>query len=328
MVVPLVATAFLITYAHSYSWDRLADRKGLHIAIGAAGAGLFLLVPFVFLANINLMLFPERWPDIHGFVSTLLLPNVLPRYLHFLLASLAVSGLFFAGYFGRRGYPVEKRFEDLDRPALRRRFLGLAFTATALQLVAGPLVFFTLPSAGLGWPLVFNLAIAVALALAALALLWRETGSPRPGLGTPYWTVVVLLGCTVIFMAYGRHLYRHEALAPHQARMARATADYQAAVIGANMRAAAGMQRTGAEEAVASPGERTFRTLCTGCHAFGKRLVGPPVEEIAGAYRDDPEGLVAWVRAPGRKRADYPQMPPIRMQEGQYLAVADYLLGQ
>jgi cytochrome c len=128
-------------------------------------------------------------------------------------------------------------------------------------------------------------------------------------------------------MGYSRHLYREHALAPHQARMAQATAEYQAAVTGANMRAAAGMPRTGAEEAVASPGERTFRTLCTGCHAFGRRLVGPPVEEIAGVYRDNPDGLIAWVRSPGKKREGYPQMPPIRMQEAQYRAVAEYVLG-
>jgi len=327
MIVPLVATAFLLTYAHSYSWERLSGQKGLHIAIGASGAALFLCVPFIFLANINLMLFPERWAGVHGFLSTLLLPNVLPRYLHFLIASLAVCSLFFAGWFGRRRYPAAERLPGLDRAALRREFLGIVFGATALQLVAGPLLFFTLPSHGLSWALIANLAVAIAMALAALGLLWSELGRSTPELGRRYWTIVVALSVTVVFMAYGRHLYRREALAPHQARMAQVTADYQAAVLGANMRAEAGMQRTGAEEAAASPGEKTFKTLCTGCHAFGRRLVGPPVEEIAAVYQGNPAGLIAWVRAPGKKRPDYPEMPPMRMSEAQYQAVADYVLG-
>jgi cytochrome c len=327
MVVPLVATAFLLTYAHSYSWDRLAGQKGLHIAIGVAGAVLFLCIPFIFLSNINLMLFPERWPDVHGFLSTLLLPNVLPRYLHFVVATVAVSALFFAGYFGRRGYPVEERLAGLTREGLRREFLGIVFGATTLQLVAGPLLFFTLPPSGLSWGLVGNLAIAIVLILIALLMLWREAGRTSPGLGSRYWMIVGVLSAVVILMAYGRHLYRESALDAHRTRMAQATADYQAAVLGANMRAAAGMQRTGAEEAAMSPGERTFKLLCAACHASGRRLVGPPLEEIAAVYQGDPAGLINWVRAPGRKRLDYPEMPPMRMSEAQYQAVADYVLG-
>jgi hypothetical protein len=93
-IVPLVATAFLILYAHKYSWDRLAGSKRLHMAIGWAGVAILLFVPLIFLTNINLMLFPERWTQVKGFASALVLPNVLPRFLHFLLACLAVTALF------------------------------------------------------------------------------------------------------------------------------------------------------------------------------------------------------------------------------------------
>ena len=86
-IVPLVTAAFLAAYAHKYSWDRLQGAKGLHIAIGAFSSLLFLLIPFIFLSNINLMLFPAQWSHVHGFFSALLLPNVIPRYLHFVLAS-------------------------------------------------------------------------------------------------------------------------------------------------------------------------------------------------------------------------------------------------
>ena len=131
-VIPLVTLAFLLTYAHKYSWHALADRKGLHMAIGAAGTTLFLLIPLIFLANINLMLFPEHWGSVRGFLSTLLLPNVLPRYLHFLVASVAVTGLFLAVWFGRRAYPAETVFERLDRAAIRREMATVALDATAL----------------------------------------------------------------------------------------------------------------------------------------------------------------------------------------------------
>jgi cytochrome c len=326
MVVPLVAAAFLLTYAHKYSWDLLADRKGLHLALGAAGAVLFLAVPLVFLANINLMLFPERWTEVHGFLSTLLLPNVLPRYLHFLFASVALTALFLAGWTGRRAFPAERLFAQLDRPALRRELCGIALGATAAQLVAGPLLLLTLPSQGLSWRLLFNISIGVVLALAALYLLWQESSSPAPLSGLRYAGICCLLTGTVIFMAYGRHLYREGALAPHRAALAERTATYQQEALAARMRAAAGSLRSGQQEKVMSPGERVFRSICAACHARDRRLVGPPLTEIARIYAGDAAGIGRWVASPGKKRPDYPQMPAIKLTDDQYRAVAKYVL--
>lgn len=324
-IVPLVATAFLILYLHKYSWDRLAAHKGLHITIGAAGTALLLFVPLIFLTNINLMLFPDRWKDVHGFASALLLPNVLPRYIHFLFASMAVTGLFLAAYFGRRGFPVETTFATLDRTALRVRFLTVTLAATALQLIAGPLLFFTLPSRGLSWALAFNILAGASLAIAALVLLWREVTAPGTTLGVRFVTVVCLLTGTVIFMGYGRHLYREEAISAHRELMRAHTADYEAQVLAAQMRAAAGIHRT-REEAVASPGERVFRSICMACHAKNTRLVGPPLTEIDQIYKGNPAGLIAWVKAPGKKRPGFPQMPAIKLTDEQYQAVAEYVL--
>ncbi len=323
LIVPVVAMAFLITYAHKYSWDALADHKGLHIAIGLAGALLFLALPLVFLANVNLMLFPERWADVQGFLTALLIPNVLPRYLHFVVASLGVSGLVFAGWFSRQRFagPV---LESIDRPALRAHFASVAFGASALQFLAGPVLLLSLPPHGLSWALVFNVSLAALLAAGALHFLWQETRRPEPALGRRYWLAVGLLTGTVIFMAYARHLYREDALEPHQARMAEVTENYAMAVQGAQMRLAAGTPRVAEGEPEATPGEKTFNNMCAACHAVDARLVGPPLAEFAPDYEADPAAMVAWFKAPQKRRPDYPEMPPLTMPESEYLAVARY----
>jgi cytochrome c len=325
MIVPLVIAAFLLLYAHKYSWQALADRKGLHITLGAAGTLLLLLVPFIFLANINLMLFPDRWLEVEGFLSTVLLPNVVPRYLHFVLASVAVTALFLAGWLCRRGFDFGSTLPGLDRCETRRELLATAFGATALQLVVGPLVLTTLPPNGFSWPMIGNLAVAVVLGVSGLVLLWREMAERGP-LTARYWGIVVLLGCTVGLMAFVRHLYREEALEPHRALVAAHTEAFRAASVGAEMRLAAGVPRLGDVEAVASPGERTFRSVCVACHAVDSKRVGPPLTEIVEIYAGNPDGLIAWVKSPGKKRAGFPEMPPITMQEGQYRAVAEYIL--
>ena len=102
LVIPLVILAFLFTYAHKYSWEQLHKSKGVHLALISVACALFLSIPFIFLTNINLMLYPEHWRRVSSFWDALWLPNVLPRYFHFMMASLALTGLFFVYYFRRQ----------------------------------------------------------------------------------------------------------------------------------------------------------------------------------------------------------------------------------
>jgi cytochrome c len=76
MIIPLISGAFLLTYLHKYTWKKGSLSYGSHWLIGVLAAVLFLIIPFIFLANANLMLFPERWGEVKGFFSALLLPNI------------------------------------------------------------------------------------------------------------------------------------------------------------------------------------------------------------------------------------------------------------
>jgi cytochrome c len=320
-IVPLVTLAFLLTYAHKYAWDRLAHARGLHIAIGAAGAALFLVVPLIFLANINLMLFPGRWLQVEGFLSALLLPNVWPRYFHFLAASVAITGLFLLFFFLRAGCPVETRLQELDRLALRRLFYGITLGATAMQLLFGPWVLLTLPAQGMSWYLIGVVTAGVGCALWAMHLMWREITAPLVRATPRAALVFTLITLTAFVMGYGRHVYRERALQEHRALMAAHTGDTGWLAAAAQWREATGRQRERPPL-----GQRIFESTCAACHARDRVLVGPSVLEIAGLYRDDPDGIAAWTREPGRKRPDMPPMPAFRLGDETLRAVAAYLL--
>ncbi len=320
-LVPLITLAFLITYAHKYTWDRLAHAKGLHIALGMAGAALFLVIPLVFLANINLMLFPGRWQEVSGFLSALALPNVWPRYFHFVTASVAISGLFLLLFFLRAGCPIEERLQTLDRAALRRLFYGIALGATALQLLFGPLVLLTLPGQGMSWTLIGIISIGVVLALWAMSLMWGEITTDRPRLMPRAALVFSLITLTAFAMGYGRHVYREQAVAEHRARVEAHTRDMGWLAAAAQWREATGQQKV-----VTPLGQRIFESTCAACHQRERVLVGPSLLEIASLYGEDPGGIAAWTTAPGRKREEFPPMPAFRLGEEKLLAVADYML--
>lgn len=324
MVIPLVSAAFLLGYAHKYTWDKMAGQKGLHLVLGASATLLFLIVPLIFLSNINLMLFPERWMEVRGWLSTLIMPNVFPRYLHFLLACIAVSGLFFAGYFGRASFPVEEKFEELDRFQLRRMFYTIAFGATAANFLAGPILFVTLPPNGIGWNLIGIILCGTVLAAIVTWILWKEIAAPQETSALRFYTIVALLTGTVVFMASGRHIYRENAVSAHRAVMEAKTQTYVSLVGIAQWRASQGLGMPGEENL--SPGEKVFKNVCASCHMYDRRLVGPPLTEIAQDYPNNPDGIIQWVKKPGRKRMDYPPMPAIQLSDSQYKAVAQYIL--
>lgn len=323
LLIPAIAVTFLLLYLHKYTWERLAQQRLVHISILAVAVLLLLTIPLVFLANVNLMMFPERWSSVQGFLSALTLPNVFPRYLHFLCASLILTSLFGVGYFGRASFPVETTFTELNRPALRRIFYSIAFSVSVAQFVVGPIVLFTLPAKGFDGRVLAAIFTGAAVALPAVWMLWRELSEPEPA-GKRLPLIVGYLGITVFCMVVGRNLYRGVALAEHRKEMAVATEHW----IQDSEQAAYDL-RTGAQRAASgvSEGQHLFETTCGACHAVDQPLVGPSLTEIATIYADNPSGIVTWARAPGKKRANLPQMPPFAvLGDAKLKQIADYML--
>ena len=138
LIIPLVTIAFLLTYLHKYTWEQLEQHKWVHISTIALSVAIFLLIPLIFLTNVNLMMFPEQWGNIKGFLSALFLPNVFPRYFEFLGACLAgllaliSANADFKSVIGSVGSGVEA--PGVDKSLL---FAASAFLSS--------LVFFTIP---------------------------------------------------------------------------------------------------------------------------------------------------------------------------------------
>jgi parallel beta-helix repeat protein len=78
---------------------------------------------------------------------------------------------------------------------------------------------------------------------------------------------------------------------------------------------------------VKDKGKYAYLGICTGCHAYTGRLIGPPVQVIQSLYMDDPQALAAYIANPVKKRDDYPAMPKQDyLDEETRQAVALYML--
>ncbi len=108
---------------------------------------------------------------------------------------------------------------------------------------------------------------------------------------------MLVFGLIVAFMVNGRHAYREKALASAKAQQRESSAAWEEA-----REAAAVDERLGVGKVALPAGQAEFTAACSGCHVEDKALVGPSLVEIRGIYAGKPEGIVAWAKAPGKKR--------------------------
>lgn len=79
--------------------------------------------------------------------------------------------------------------------------------------------------------------------------------------------------------------------------------------------------------AAAERGKQVYFAICSGCHAYNVRLIGPPTEVIQALYLENPQGIADYIAMPAKKRPDYPEMPPQGYLDGPTRrAVAEYML--
>lgn len=205
-VVVLVILAYYLLYIYDFTYTALAGKRGLVLGTSVI---LLICVSFIFSNAMTMMIVPASWTayftNSHGTLLNLSDPTLIPRYLHFVCAALAVGGLFIAlvGYCNlRKG----KQGEELLSTGLRW------FThATLAQFVIGTWFLLTLKREVLLAFMGDNvLETAVFLGSLAVSLVALYAGFTKQ--------ILIAVGATVVtvtLMAVMRAMLRLEYLAPY-----------------------------------------------------------------------------------------------------------------
>lgn len=330
MIIPLVTIAFLLTYLHKYTWRAMANYKYLHISIIALAVLIFLIVPTIFLTNVNLMLFPERWGDIKGFLSALALPNVLPRYLEFIGACLTVTGVFIVWYNGRKSYRVHLLYETFSQDGLKRQGYYITTFGIGLQLVCGIIVMITLPAKGISFEVVELMVFGGLMLFVAMWFSWKALSADSElKRDKQFWKVFISILFFILVYGGSRQLYREQALYQHRELMAAKTKAFEQMSKKARENPVSDAGNFDIDHALGdlSKGSALFKQNCSSCHKEKQRLVGPPVQEMITIYRGNEKGLKDWIKAPGKKRENYPQMPGFpQLSEVELTEITKYVL--
>ena len=175
LVVPLLIIAYYAGYMHI----RLSSKAPLISVLSLiVSTGILLYIGFTFVNNMTLMLMPEKWTAYFanrgGTVLNTSDPIFWPRYLHFLVASMAVGGLFLAFVQNRN---AKKGIEGAEKK--KRAGLKIFAWATCVQVLIGLWFLIALPKeimmSFMGGNLIHTiiLALGVLLALGAIYMGFR-----------------------------------------------------------------------------------------------------------------------------------------------------------
>jgi len=329
MIIPLVTIAFLLTYLHKYTWSNFEKNRKLHIGIMALAVAIFLFIPLIFLTNVNLMMFPEKWGKVQGFLSALMLPNVFPRYLEFLGACIAVTGIFIVWYNNRKAYPIEEIYTSFTRYSIKKLGYSIATIGLSLQILFGIIVLFTLPSKGISYSLIGVMIFAGAVLAVALWFSYQTIIGEKDKIDLHFKKIALSIFAFMLFYGGSRQMYRHNSLEKHQELVAAHTAEFQ--------KLSKEARENPVEETVEleidpslgelAKGTALFNQYCAACHKPNEKLVGPPITEMVSIYANDKAGLIKWIKAPGKKRPDYPQMPGFsQLSDNELKELSKYIL--
>jgi len=211
-VIGVLILAYYSAYIYDFKYHVLAEKRVFFI--GAAVTGL-LWIAFVFTNNMTLMLSPDKWTlyfdNPNGLLLNLTEKSVLPRYFHFVTASIALGGLAIAIY---RQVQKDRCHSDLDNTNLDNDIqtgLGWFIGASLVQMVVGVWYFLSLPENIRQLFMGYN-SFGTTLFLMAIPLIILMLVS---GVKKNVWMSAFLMIPVTIIMVLMRHLVRSAYLDPY-----------------------------------------------------------------------------------------------------------------
>lgn len=206
-IVGLLILAYYSAYIYDFKFAALGGARLFFLLVSV---GILLVIAFFFTNNMTLMLQPDRWTAyFENRTGTLLNtgdPIVLPRYLHFVIGSVAVAGLYLAliGHF-------RFRRTQIPRDAMIAKGMYYFKVATMIQVVMGFWFLIALPapirSLLMGGSFYGTILLLVGLVLAGTALYFGIKKKLMPS--------VLSTLCLLIVMIFMRDFVRIAYLKPY-----------------------------------------------------------------------------------------------------------------
>jgi cytochrome c len=291
------------------------------ILVGAGGVLLVLFYCFHFVNLMALLIFPEKW----GFIKE---PIPFPLFsitpiIHFggfLCLSLIITGA--AVLFFYYKWPEKKLPADTPHYSfLKYHGYGLMLAGSLLMPVVIFWDLYTLPGYSLSigvFVISALIIITLFLLLAAAVIMIKNYSTPIPRFGIISFLLALLLFGLVI--GKDRTL---QANANHETFAVLASDAQKARNEIVAQREELYSQAMKIDEKL---GEKIYNDVCTACHRFDQKILGPPFNDVLPKYIDNQDDLIAFIKNPKKINPQYPAMPNPGLTTIQTKSVVKFLM--
>ncbi|HAM33563.1 MAG TPA: hypothetical protein DDX05_02675 [Deltaproteobacteria bacterium] len=287
---------------------------------GAGATGLLAMISAAFLTFLLLgtLVHPAKLPLVRSNLVFILSWHSLVEFLLFLALSFGLAGGIALRFLGRSKAGEAGGGPDYEA---RVRTAGTSFSLAG-ALAAPALVvldLITLPATGKSMEVFVMAATVPILALAVFALLYLLPGKGESRPGDRVTSLFVLMFLAVI-------LCHQSAVANAFQGLSAPPGPLAAETVSKGKKAAS--SPAGGDAAVLEKGKKVFDTVCSVCHRFDAKVVGPPLNEVVPKYKGNVEKLKGFIRNPVKVNPALPAMPKPAIKEDEVDAVARYLLSK
>jgi cytochrome c len=286
------------------------DLKNTNSNSGLYAFVLLLLTAMFFAGGTSIALFSDRYQDFQNIAQMFLSGATLLNFILIVSLSIAVTGsaiLFF--FFSWQGglYDMDVEYSNF----VKKIGGNIAFTGAAILPIFLFCSFITVPNVALSGSVFLYTGLAFVTVLIICNFLYAVIkNSDMKYISAAFYLLIVSFGLIIMKnqAAFGTASYKHlEAINLRAEELEKEKKGKTINTEGVN-------------------GEEIFTRICSACHKFDAKLVGPPYNETVPTFNGDVKKLSAWIQNPTKVYPDYPPMPNPGLKPKEANAVAQYLI--
>ncbi|UCE05684.1 MAG: hypothetical protein JSW07_19150 [bacterium] len=308
-----IILGLIFVYIYKYSFNL---HKMIFTLVGVLGALLLIIGYFVFVASITRFHDPEKWKFVTTPVRLLIGWNVIANFLIFLTSSFAITGVGIIFFFFKWSDKL-KNADTMYVEYIKKFGLLMALIFTLLIPLFLIWYLINLPDIAFSNTLLI-MSIILMLILAYITnLISKMLQQSHTNFGT-YAFVLFIMAFLVMILNNG--IARENSLREHTKALA-----IKSEIMLAEILPERAIEEGGGITDYAK-GEDVFKRVCSSCHRFDQKIVGPPYNTVLSKYEDNIQKLIAFISKPEKVNPDYPPMPNLGLKITEVEAVAGYLL--
>lgn len=280
---------------------RVNTKSGIYAII------LLLIGTYLFTAGLSLAYMPNLW-DVQ-LILNLFSWKIVVHYLQFIAVAFTLTGaiVMFVHFYWEGG---RKQENTLLTNFIRSKALKVTFIASLFIPILILVNLVSVPKTSFSSSTFTYIIIALILIFIAYQILYAMTKEHSMQYSGALFFVILF---TIISL-----ILKDQMMVANATQMQRAVMDAQFQKYLADLR--------GTEGTATVSGLEIYQVRCSSCHAFDKKVVGPPYNETVPKYNGNVDKLSAFILNPTQNNPGYPPMPNPGLKPNEAKAVAKYLI--